>query len=64
MVDPNPSIDLWWSAKSRRPSQKPRKQYKKHSSGLSATPAADSEETEDSETDVLNDWDDLINIDD
>ena len=64
LFDPNPSIDLWWSAKSQRPSQKPRKQYKRRSIGLSATPAADSEETEDSETDVLNDWDDLINIDD
>ena len=26
--DPNPGIDLWWSAKARRPLQKPRKQYK------------------------------------
>ena len=61
LFDPNPSIDLWWSAKTRRPSQKPRKQYKKCRSGLSASRAADSEETEDSEPDVLGDWDDLIN---
>ena len=26
--DPNPAIDLWWSAKARRPSQKSRKLYK------------------------------------
>ncbi len=26
--DPDPSIDLWWSAKARRHSQKKRKQYK------------------------------------
>ena len=32
--DPDPSIDLWWSAKARRPSQKERKEYRPRSSDL------------------------------
>ena len=34
---PDPSIDLWRSAKARRPSQKERKEYKPHSSACPST---------------------------
>ena len=32
--NPDPSINLWWSAKARRPSQKERKEYRPRSSDL------------------------------
>ena len=35
--DPNPAIDLWWSAKARRPSQKSRKLYKPRKSDQPST---------------------------
>ena len=62
--DPNPGIDLWWSVKTRRPSQNARKQYKKRcprSEGPSTSQSTDHGESDDSEPeDVLRDWDDLI----
>ena len=60
--DPNPSINLWWSAKARRPSQKARKQYKPRSSSSeqpSTSQATDSEEIDSEPEEVLDDWEDL-----
>ena len=57
--DPNPAIDLWWSAKARRPSQKSRKQYKPRLSDQPST--SEITDPEDSEPgDALGDWDDLV----
>ena len=57
--DPNPAIDLWWSAKTRRPSQKSRKQYKPRLSDQPST--SEITDPEDSEPgDALGDWDDLV----
>ena len=62
MFDPNHSLDLWWSANTRKDSQKARKQYKKHCSTRPATSqATDPEETNSEPEDVLRDWDDLMN---
>ena len=59
--DPNPAIDLWWSAKARRPSQKTRKQYKARSSdGPSTSTSASDIEIESEPENVLDDWDDLL----
>ena len=60
--DPNPAIDLWWSTKMRRPSQKTRKQYKARKSDSQSTSASNIEESEsEPETqNILDDWDDLM----
>ena len=50
---PDPCIDLWWQAKTRRPDQKKRKVYKKRA-----------EETIESETDSSSDDDDTFLLDD
>lgn len=60
--DPNPSIDLWWSAKARRPSQKARKQYKPRCSEQPSTSqTTDPEQIDIEPEDILDDWDDLMN---
>ena len=57
--DPNPGIDLWWSAKARRPLQKSRKQYKpRRSDEPSTSETVDPDESEPG--DALSDWDDLF----
>ena len=57
--DPNPGIDLWWSATARRPSQKPRKQYKpRRSDEPSTSKTVDPDESEPGN--ALSDWDDLL----
>ena len=62
MFDPNPSIEFWWSAKTRRPFQKAKKQYKKHyRTRPSTAQATDPEETDSEPEDVLHDCDDLMN---
>ena len=59
--NPNPGIDLWWSAKATRPSQKARKQYKPCCKDQPLTSqATNSEDSESEVEDVLRDWDDLI----
>ena len=56
--NPNPAIDLWWSAKARRPSQKSRKLYKPRKSDQPSTSTVDPEESE--PDDALRDWDDIV----
>ena len=54
--DPNPRIDLWWSAKTRRPSQNARKQYKKRcprSEGPQTSQSTDHGESDDSEPEAV-----------
>ena len=60
--NPDPSIDLWWNAKTRRLNQKPRKEYKKRSSQSKEKDNSDGEDTEtDTSTVLLNDWDEWMN---
>ena len=56
--NPNPGINLWWSAKARRPLQKARKPRCKDQPSTSQ--AKNSEDSESEVEDVLHDWDDLI----
>ena len=65
MFDPNPSIELWWSEKDRRPSQTTRRQYKSRQSTSRGTNTEEIETEDGSESvDLLRDWDDLIGADD
>ena len=65
MFDPNPSIELWWSEKDRRPSQTVRRQYKSRQSTSSGTISEEVETEGDIESvDLLCDWDNLIGDDD
>ena len=65
MFDPNPSIDLWWSEKTRQPSQTARKQKsaRGEANQPSTSQAANCEEmNSESDTepdDILHDWDNL-----
>ena len=54
---PDPSIDLWWSAKARRTSQKERKGYKPRSSDRPSTSYTQDSESE--PEDMLERWDGL-----
>ena len=61
---PDAAIDLWWKDKLRRPNQKKRKQYKKHSSTTpsvadSSSSESDSEES-DAQPNLLTEWDDWM----
>ena len=57
----DPSINLWWSAKARRPSQKERKEYRPYSSNRPSTSRAQEDSSEDSETeDLLERWDEMM----
>ena len=68
--NPDHSIDLWWSASTRRPYQQPRKAYVKHfstSSNPSSSDTTGNDDTDiDSQTDTdndgetLEDWDQWI----
>lgn len=65
---PDSAIDLWWRDKVRRPNQRKRKVYKKHSHNLttesgdstSTEPGTESENDSDSQTDLLTEWDEWI----
>ena len=61
------AIDLWWDAKTRTPSHAPRKQYKKRASRGEAleTPTSDTDSNEEEEEDklLLNDWDEWMQDD-
>ena len=59
----DPSVDLWWSAKARRPSQKERKGYKPRSSDRPLTSRAEEDHSEESEpdSDMLGRWDEMMN---
>ena len=64
--DPNPSIDLWWSAKNRRPSQKKRKQYNvrrsKHTLASQQEPDSETNSGSESEPEIMLDcWDAIMN---
>ena len=62
---PDPSIDLWWSAKSRRPSQKKRKEYRPRGSDQprpSTTSDIGHKDDSESEEDILACWVELIKI--
>ena len=50
--------DLWWSAKSRRPSQKDRREYRPRRSGNS--PSTSTSQEDESEEDILECWDELM----
>ena len=60
---PDHSIHMWWNAKTRRPNQQPRKQYRRHS-----TEAANSEDSHASDSDAetdnlpLDDWDEWMTL--
>ena len=57
----DPSIDLWLSAKGRRPSQKSRKDYRPRRSDHSSTSQTQEDSSEDSDTeDMLECWDKMI----
>ena len=61
----DPSIDLWWSAKTRRPSQKERKEYRPRrlsSSRPSTSQEQESSEDSDSEN-MLERWDEIMHTD-
>ena len=64
---PEAAIDLWWDAKTRKPSHAPRKQYKKRTSRGEAleTPTSDTDSNEEEEEDklLLNDWDEWMQDD-
>ena len=54
--DPDPCIELWWKAKSRRPDQQKRKEYRKRTAQDN-----DSENSNDeSEAFILDDWDNWL----
>ena len=70
---PDAAIDLWWNAKVRRPNQRKRKAYRKHSSASTCTSSGTDEispsETHDSsdsdsDTCILDDWDNWMYSDD
>lgn len=62
--NPDPSIDLWWSAKARRPSQKERKEYRPRSSDRpSSSLEIDQEDSESEVEDMLDCWDGLMDSD-
>ena len=50
--DPDPSIDLWWAAKNRRPDQRQRKQYKaRKSQYLTNSTSTTTDEDQEDESD-------------
>ena len=53
--NPDPSITMWWKAKTRRPNQRQRKEYKKQSN------TGDQEDT--SAGNLLDDWDEFTKLD-
>ena len=58
---PDPGIDLWWSATTRRPSQEARRQYRKCKSRSSTVDDTESEsDSQDDSQCPLELWDDLI----
>ena len=54
--NPDPCIDLWWQAKTRRPDQKKRKKYNKREGCESETENSSS----DDDTFLLDDWDNWL----
>ena len=60
---PDQSIDLWWSAKARRPSQKERKEYRPRSCDRPSTSNVQDSETESEPEDMLECWDKMMNTD-
>ena len=60
--NPDPSIDLWWSAKRRRLVQKERKQYKPRDTDQPST-SAQVHESDSEPEDILEYWDELMNSD-
>ena len=61
--NPDQSIDLWWSAKARRPSQKERKEYRQRSCDCLSTSNLQDSETETEPEDMLECWDKMMNTD-
>ena len=51
--NPDPCIELWWQAKTRRPDQKKRKEYKKKGG---QNIKSETENSSDDETILLDDW--------
>lgn len=61
----DPSIDLWWSDKTRRPSQKKRKKYKSQSYPDKSTSKEEDEASgESGDENMLEEWDELMCNDD
>ena len=59
--NPDPSITMWWKAKTRQPNQRQRKEYKKKSNtGDQEDTSADSEEVAGN---LLDDWDEFTKLD-
>ena len=58
--NPDPSIDLWLSAKSRGPSQKKRKEYRQRRSNGSSSSQALEDSSDSEPEDTLRLWDKLI----
>ena len=56
--NPDPSIDLWWKAKTRQPDQKKRKKYKKRSAGQTELEIESSDQSDG--TFLLDDWDNWL----
>ena len=68
------AINLWWTDKTRRPNQNPRKKSKKHNKGENSSkviilddsedssrePSSESENYDNTVTDWLDEWDTLI----
>ena len=52
-------MDFWWKAKTRRPNQKPRKEYKKRCHEDEEKEVSEDEDIEDSI--LLDDWDEWLN---
>jgi len=57
--NPDPAIDLWWKDKVRRPSQKPRKPYKKRAK-LAAHDENSSNDCDDDVVPLLDIWDEWM----
>ena len=64
--DPDPSIDLWWAAKNRRPDQRQRKQYKACKSQFLTNSTSTTDEDQEDESDneieknLLENWDQIF----
>lgn len=61
-LNPDPCIELWWQAKTRRPDQKKRKKYKKQA-GQNIESETESSSDDINDTFLLDDWDNWFDDD-
>ena len=51
------SIELWWKAKTQRPNQQQRKEYRKKQGEIQDTHNSSDTDSDSTDTDILEDWD-------